>query len=359
MLFGRKKVLERTLAVLAVLAVLGWSGCKKHKEGPTQKRTSAPKARGAGGSLVIYSGRSKSLVRPLIEMFQKKTGIQVKVKYAKTTQLALLLKMEASSGKSNADVFWAQDGGALGLLEQDGLFAPLDAKALAKIPVRFRNARNLWVATSGRARVLAYSPKRVKAAELPKDVFALTAPKWKGRVGWAPTNASFQAFVTAMRVAAGEEKTKTWLQAMKKNGAKSYPKNTAIVKAIAAGEVDLGLPNHYYLLRFKKKDDKYPVEQTFFADGNIGNLVNIAGVGVLKKSKNQSSAKRFVAFLLSKEAQQFITDKVFEYPLLSDVKANKRLVPLDTLLQKTPKLALGKLRDLKGTLKLLTAVGLP
>ena len=92
------------------------------------------------------------------------------------------------------------------------MFEKLPASILTKVPSDFRDADGFWVATSGRARVLAYSPERVKMAELPESVFELTQPMWKGRVGWAPTNASFQAFVTALRVQVGEEKTEEWLQ---------------------------------------------------------------------------------------------------------------------------------------------------
>jgi iron(III) transport system substrate-binding protein len=306
--------------------------------------------------LVIYSGRSKSLVEPIIKQFEKETGTKVKVRYGDTAQLAVALMEEGS--KSPADLFWAQDAGALGAVNKAGLFNPLPESVWFKVPEKFRNSTGMWVATSGRARVIAYSSKRVKPEDLPKSIFELTEPKWKGKVGWAPTNASFQASVTAMRVLKGDAKTEQWLKAMKANGAKSYPKNTPIIEALAAGEIDLGLPNHYYLLRFKKTDSKFPVEQAFFQPGDPGNLVNVAGIGLLKTGRNTKEASAFATFLLSAKAQQYFVSEVYEYPVTGEVIPNPNLVPFDQLLKRTPTLDLEKLDDLEGTLKLLRKAGI-
>lgn len=305
-------------------------------------------------TLTIYSGRSKSLVEPIIKQFEEKTGIQVKANFGGTTQLAAALLTEGD--KSPAALFWAQDAGALGAVSKKEMFEKLPESILTMVPSGFRDAEGLWVATSGRARVLAYSPERVKKAELPKSIFDLTQPMWKGRVGWAPTNASFQAFVTSLRVQVGEEKTEEWLRAMKANGTEKYAKNTPIIEALAAGEIDLGLPNHYYLLRFKKSDADYPVAQTFFKASDPGNLVNIAGVGVLKTAENQETALKFVEFLLSAKAQQYFTSDVFEYPVIESVTQNPNLVPLSELIQAAPVFNLNDMDDLDGTVKLLQKV---
>ena len=302
-------------------------------------------------TLTIYSGRSKSLVKPIIKQFEKETGIQVKVNYGGTTQLAAALLTEGD--KSPAALFWAQDAGALGAVSKKAMFEKFPESILTQVPMIFRDAEGLWVATSGRARVLAYSPERVKMEELPQSIFDLTQPMWKDRVGWAPTNGSFQAFVTAMRVQIGEERTEEWLRGMKANGAKKYAKNTPIVEALAAGEIDLGLPNHYYLLRFKKADSEYPVAQTFFKASDPGNLVNIAGIGLLKSTKDKETALKFVEFLLSVKAQQYFTSDVFEYPVIEGVTQNPNLVPLSELIQVAPTFNLNDMDDLEGTVKLL------
>ncbi|MCY4404144.1 MAG: iron ABC transporter substrate-binding protein [Candidatus Poribacteria bacterium] len=307
-------------------------------------------------TLTLYSGRSKSLVDPIIQQFEKETGIEVKVSYANTTQLANKLMTEGE--KSSASLFWAQDAGALGAVSKKGLFTKLPESVLTKVPKTFRHGDGFWVATSGRARVIAYSPDRVSMEALPKSVFDLTQSKWKDKVGWAPLNASFQAFVTAMRAQVGEERTEKWLRDMQANGAKTYPKNTPIIEALAAGEIDLGLPNHYYLFRFKKGNSKYPVEQTFFKANDAGNLVNIAGIGLLKSSNNDKTALKFIEYLLSVKAQQYFVSEVFEYPVTEGVIPNANLLPLDELLKIVPTFDLNEIDDLQGTIKLLRRVGI-
>ncbi len=310
---------------------------------------------GLAESIVVYSGRSKSLVDPLIRQFTQQTGIDVQVKYGKTAQLALALKEEGDA--SPADVFWAQDAGALGALKKSGMFAELPGSILDEVPPGYRSPSGFWVATSGRARVLAYSPARTEGEQRPREVDELTDPRFKGRVGWAPTNASFIAFVSAMRAQRGDDATRRWLEAMKANGAKAYPKNTAILQAIAAGEVDYGLPNHYYLIRFKSNDADYPVEQTAFNDGDIGNLINVAGVGILKTSRHKAAAERFVAFLLSPEAQAYFANKVYEYPVTGAATPHPMLTDRQTLRAAAPNVALEDMDDLAATQRLLRDTG--
>ena len=306
--------------------------------------------------LTLYSGRSKSLVEPIIKQFETETQIKVKVRYGGTAELAVALLEEGEN--SPADLFWAQDAGALGTISKRGSFQQLPDTIPSKVPEIFRDSGGMWVATSGRARVIAYSSDGINAEEVPDSIFDLTDSKWKGRVGWAPQNASFQAFVTSMRVGIGEEKTEEWLRGMKANETKSYAKNTPIIKALAAGEIDLGLPNHYYLLRFKKTDSDYPAEQAFFKPGDPGNLVNIAGIGHLKTSHHPEEALALIQFLLSLQAQQYFSSQVFEYPVTNSAvpDPNPKLVPLSELLERTPKINLGDLDDLEGTLKLLRKV---
>jgi iron(III) transport system substrate-binding protein len=316
----------------------------------------------AGGSretvreITLYSGRGESLVAPLISRFEEDTGIKVNVRYAGTAELAVLLQEEGD--RSPADLFWAQDAGALGSLAQGGLLRPLSAELTAGIPEIYRNSTGEWVATSGRARVLAYHPQGMGEAPMPGSVFDLTRSEYAGRVGWAPTNASFQSFVSAMRVVHGEETTRRWLEEMLANDTQAYRNNTAIVEALGAGEIDLGITNNYYLLRFLETDPSFPVRQQFFDPGDIGNLVNVAGVGVLRSTGNPEDAEQFLSFLLDTEAQQFFTSEVYEYPVFDSVKENPRLEPLSRLLEISPEINLDGLHDLEGTLRLLRLAGL-
>ena len=307
-------------------------------------------------TLTVYSGRGEALVQPLVDRFTAETGIPVAVRYGGTAELAVLILEEGRA--SPADVYWGQDAGALGALSNAARLRALPEHLIADLPGIYSSRGGLWVATSGRARVLAYSPARTADDPWPASVFELTDERYRNRVAWAPTNGSFQAFVTAMRVVYGGAETEAWLRGMIANGVQSYRNNTTQVEAIAAGEVDYALVNNYYLLRFLVNDPDYPVAQGFFADGDIGNLVNVAGAGVVNTSRNVEEAERFLAFLLSPEAQAYVADEVYEYPVVSDVAPSPRLATFEALLAASPDVDLDVLEDLDGTLDLLREVGL-
>lgn len=306
--------------------------------------------------LTIYSGRSQGLVEPLVEQFEEETGIQVDVRYGETAQLAITLLEEGE--QSPADLFWAQDAGALAQVAKNDLFETLPDSIGNHLPEIFQNSNGLWVATSGRARTLAYDAREVEENELPESIFDLTSSEWEGRVGWAPSNGSFQAFVTAMRAEYGDEETKEWLEGMVENDAQSYSNNTSIIQGISAKEIEVGIPNHYYLLRFKDEEEDFPVEQTFFEEGDIGNLVNVAGTGVIKNAEQSEAAVQFIHFLLSETGQEYITNEIFEYPVTDNVEAHPNLVGFENLLNYAPEVNLDSLDDLEATLELLREVDL-
>jgi iron(III) transport system substrate-binding protein len=279
------------------------------------------------------------------------------VKYGKTAQLALQLSEEGAN--SPADLFWAQDAGSLSAVSAQGLFSSLPPSIRGRVDKAFEHSDKGWTALTGRVRVLAYSPERVKTADLPASVADLSNPKYKGKLGWSPENASFQAFVTAMRKAKGDAATKTWLEAVKNNGAKPYPSNGAIVQAIAAGEVDYGLTNHYYLYAFKAKDPNFPVAQTAFAAGDLGNMLNVSGAGILKSTKNLPVAEQLLTYLLSNSVQEAnVAGEEKEYAVVPGAAVFKDLKAFADVSKEKPVVDLGALSDVKGTLELLRSVGL-
>src|SRR5690606_26622021 len=192
-------------------------------------------------TITVYSGRSEALVGPALEKFQQETGARLRVRYGETAELAALLLEERD--RTPASVFFAQDAGALGALARESRLATLPDPVLTRVDPRFRSPRGEWVGVTGRARTLDYNTGKLTEAELPASVLELTDPKWRGRIGWAPTNGSFQAFVTAMRVQLGEDRAEKWLRDILANKPQEYPKNSEIVRAVGAGEVDVGLVN--------------------------------------------------------------------------------------------------------------------
>ncbi len=304
------------------------------------------------GSLVVYSGRSESLVDPIIRQFADASGIDVQVKYGGTASLAATLLEEGAN--SPADIFYAQDPGGLGAVE--GMFRVLPSSILERAPEWARSNTGRWVGVSGRARVLVYSPERVAEDELPADLMGLTDPKWKGRLGWAPTNGSLLTMVTGMRETWGEEQTRTWVRGLLANGVTIYPKNTPQVAAVAAGEIDIGLVNHYYLYRFVAEEgEDFPAKNYHLPSGGPGSLVMVSGAGILDTAENRENAERFAAFLLSTVAQQYFAGQTYEYPLVEGVKVNRLLTPLEEI--NRPDIALADLADLEGTTEMLRDLG--
>lgn len=328
------------LGLLVPLSLLAQPAAASRADtGPAQPET-----------LTVYCGRGKTLVEPLLKLFEERTGVRVEARYADTTDLANLLLQEGR--RSPADVFFAQDPGALGAVEQAGLLTTLPSHSLERVQPGSRSPSGGWVGVSGRARVVAYSTSRVSPDALPETIFDLTAPQWKGRLGWAPTNASFQLFVTAMRKVYGEERTKQWLIDMKANGVRDYPSNRPIIQAIADGQIDAGLVNHYYLVAMRKDRPDIPVENHLIS-GDLGGLMSVAGVGVLKTTRRADAAQRFVDFLLSDEAQRYFAQQTGEFPLAGSVDPAV-VTPLQGA---AATLDLGSLHDRQGTLDLLRSAG--
>lgn len=304
-------------------------------------------------SLTIYSGRSEDLVGPIIDQFGKATGIDVRVRYGGTSEMAATILEEGR--RSPADIFFAQDPGGLGAVAH--FLGRIPEGILNRAESRFRSPHGKWVGISGRARVVVYNKQNLSEADLPDDIWNFTDSKWKGRIGWPPTNGSFQAMVTGMRVLWGEKKTRRWLKGIQANAPKTYPKNTPIVAAVGAGEIEAGFVNHYYLLRFlKERGESFPARNYHPRAGGPGAIILVAGAGILATSKNKDSAQRFLDFILSPGAQQYFAGQTFEYPVVKGVKTARLLVPLSEI--KSPQIDMGAMADLKGTLSLLRETGI-
>ncbi|MEU3747703.1 MULTISPECIES: iron ABC transporter substrate-binding protein [Streptomyces] len=306
--------------------------------------------------LVIYSGRNENLVKPLIEKLEKHLGANVEVRYGDSAELSAQLLEEGD--KTEAGLFLSQDAGALGALSKEKRLAPLPGTTLDKVDPAYRGSNGDWTGVSGRARVLGYHPDQVPTP--PNSVHELVKPEWKGKIGFVPTNASFQAFVTGMRVLEGDDATRTWLKGLKANEPKAYENNLKVLEAVDKGEVSLGLLNHYYWYEqvAEKGADKVKAKIHYLPKGDPGGLVNVAGVGILEGAdeKQAAYAQKAVDFLLSAESQTYFAEETKEYPLAAGVKTAEGVPPLETL--QPPRIDLGRLDSLKETLAMLQDVGL-
>jgi iron(III) transport system substrate-binding protein len=233
---------------------------------------------------------------------------------------------------------------------------PLAAAQLDLVADGLKDDQGEWVGVSGRSRVVAYNTTTLTEADLPASILDFTDPRWKGKLGWAPTNGSFQAFITALRVLIGEEGARAWLEGIDANDVIAYDNNIAVIEAIAAGEIEAGFVNHYYLYQYLADDADYPVANKIYGGGDPGALVNVAGVGLLDTAEAVEEANAFIDFLLSVEAQTYFAEETYEIPLADGVPPHEGVPTLDQL--QPPDLDLNDLDDLAGTLALLTSVGL-
>lgn len=346
---------RRLLVAVALFAAACSSTAPTSPTPSTAPQGGADPSVGRGGDLVVYSGRSEELVAPLIERFRASTGRDVRVKYAGTAELAATILEEGEN--SPADAFFAQDAGALGAVAGAGMALELPGSILDRVDARYRSPAGSWVGVSGRVRVAAYDSRDLEPGDLPSSIFGFTEPAWRGRIGWAPTNSSFHSFVSALRVVHGDGVARRWLEGMRANEPRAYEGNSQALQAVAAEEIDVALVNHYYLMRqLAEAGSAFPVRNHFFANGDVGSLVNVAGALVLRTSDRREGALDFIAFLLAEESQRYFATETFEYSLVETVPAPEGLVPLAEL--DPPNIDLSDLADLAGTLELLRETGI-
>lgn len=333
------------VATVAILSTLALAACSAGTE-----------ADAADGELVLYSGRSEDLVQPLIDQFEAASGVSVEVRYAGTTELAALLHEEGDA--TPADVFLSQDAGALGAVAKAGLLAGLPEDVTSAVEPGLTSTDGSWVGVTGRARVFVVDSQQVDVAEAPSTIHDLTDPSWAGQVGIAPTNASFQSFVTALRVLEGEDAAQRWLEDMIANDVQLYSNNTAILEAAQAGEIQVGLINHYYWYRLEAElgADGMRAQLVFPEAGDPGSIVNVTGAGILAGAQDDPDAIAFLEYLVSEEGQQYFVDATYEYPLVPGIGAPEGLPAAAELTN--PDLDLSDLDTLAETTALLAEVGL-
>ena len=315
---------------------------------------------GCGGSsanqeLVIYSSRTQSLVQPLLEQYAQQTGTNIRVRYASTASLVATLLEEAQN--SPADVLYLAEPSGWAALSEAGLLSDLPDNLLEKVDDRFRSSQGEWVGTSGRSKVVVYNTENiVPERDLPQSIMDFTDPKWKGRIGWAPTHGEWQILLMAIRTEEGEEAARRWLEGIKANEPETYPNLISIVQAVADGEVDVGFVNHYYVPRFiAEEGEDFRARNYYLGNGDPGAVVDVAGVAIHQSSDLREAAEGFVEYMLDVEAQQYFAQETHEYPLSAGVPPAGDLPPLSSL--DPPAIDPTELSELESTLRLLRETG--
>jgi iron(III) transport system substrate-binding protein len=336
------------MAALLALATVGAAACSATSEdsggGPAEPETEG---------ITLYSGRIAAAIGGAVDIYEADADRDVQVRFAETGDLAATLVEEGSN--SPADVFFAQEPGAIGAVAEQGLLAELPADILDRVPPRFRDPEGRWVGITGRARTLAYG-EEVERSELPDSPLELTEPQWRGRVGWSPVTDSLQQYVTALRLEYGDDVARDWVEGMVANDAVDLPNNVAVRDAIANGEVDVGLLNHYYVAQaIAAEGPDYPVEVHFPPEG-LGSLLLLTSVGVLESSERKEEAFDFVRSLLGPRSQRFFSASSKEYPLARGVEPDPSLtVPLAEI--PVPGGDLNDISEIQATIELMQEAG--
>jgi iron(III) transport system substrate-binding protein len=341
----------RFRAVFAVgLAALTISGCSMASDNSAIDQEQIETS-----TITVYSGRNENFISPFFDEFTAQTGINIEARYGDSAELAALLLEEGKN--SPADVFLSQDAGAIGAVAAQDLFKTLDSGDISVVSEQFRDPNSKWVGITGRSRIIAYNNKKYSESDLPKTIDELLDPKWSGKIAIAPTNASFQSFITAVVQLRGEEKTLEWLKGLNANNPQMFEKNSQMVEAIDQEVVDLGLTNHYYVAEVSQNlGREINVGISFFNNQDAGNLLNVSALGILQTSKKQEQSLKLVKYLLSKSTQEKFVNETYEYSLLNGVAAPTGLPLLDQL--GIPNVRLGQLTDVAKTQELLITSGL-
>jgi iron(III) transport system substrate-binding protein len=320
-----RRLPRRRVAALAILVTAGvaLTGC-----------SAAGNTNTNGKSLVLYNAQHEQTTAALVAAFTRQTGITVKID--NDDEDVLTAKIQQEGSRSPADLFFTENSNWLQILDNASLLSKVDAASLASIPAADSAANGDWVAVSARVSALVYDTKDLSAAELPTSVLQLADPKWKGRIEIAPAETDFWPIISSVEKAYGHARALAWLEGLKTNaGTKGVvPDNEALVDDVNKGVTDLGLINHYYFNRLEAEKGSGAINSAlgYFAAGDPGYLKTYSGIAILKSSRNQDAAQKFVAFLTSAAGQEALAKSdSFEYPLAAGVDAPSSVTPLATL----------------------------
>src|ERR1700733_924685 len=348
----RRRLVKRGTAGLAVLLLAGGlAACG-----------SASGASGSAGSITLYSGQHEQTTQDLVTAFEKQSGIQVNVRYNDEDSFAD--EIIAEKTHPIADVFYTENSPVLEYLQNQGLLAPVDASTLAKTVSKYNSPQKDWVGVSARVSVLIYNPSLISESQLPTTVLQLANPKYKGKLAFAAGETDFQPIVTSVLKAYGKAATLSWLEGIKSNAAAHIvPDNETIADEVNRGQVAFGVINQYYWYRLEAEDGKSAMHSqiTHFAPDDPGYVVDVSGAAVLKSSKHQADAQKFLAFLVSKQGEEIIArasgnEQSYEYPLGSGVTTSAPETPFNQL-QPYP-ITIAELGDGSTAIALLRQVGL-
>jgi iron(III) transport system substrate-binding protein len=284
----------------------------------------------AAETLTLYNGQHAKTTASLAAAFTKATGITVNIRKGSSSQLANQIIEEGDA--SPADLFYSEESPPVAALAKKRLLSKLDAGTLKQVPSDYVAKDGTWLAASMRSRVVAYNKALVKETEFPATVLDFATEAWKDRIAYVPTSGAFQEQIVAVSIMKGRDAALNWLKGLKAYG-KRYNGNGAAMKAVEAGEVPAALINNYYWFNVAAEvgDANMKSALFYFGQKDPGGLITVSAAGILKSSKKQEAAQKFMAFMVSRDGQQAIVDSVAEYPVRTDIKSPFALKPFSEL----------------------------
>jgi iron(III) transport system substrate-binding protein len=336
----------------AVLAACGSSG----------STGSSSVAASTGQSITLFSGQHEQTVDGLVTAFEKQTGITVNVRSDDEDTLADLIAVQGSH--SPADVFYTENSPPLEFLQEKGLLSPVTPATLAETTAKYNSPQGDWLGVSARVSVLIYNPSLISESQLPTSVLQLANPKYKGKLAFAAGETDFQPIVTSVLKTYGKSAALSWLDGIKSNAASHIvPDNETIADEVNRGQVAFGVINQYYWYRLESEVHASGMHSqiTHFAPHDPGYVIDVSGAAVLKSSKHQAAAQKFVAFLGSKQGQEIIAraagnEQSYEYPLGDGVTTSAPETPFDQL--QPTSITIAELGDGSTAIALLRQAGL-
>ncbi len=317
----------------------------------------APSLAGASSSkapITLYSGQHVQTTQALVNAFEKKTGIQVSVRFDDEDTMADQLVAEGSHAR--ADVFFTENTPPLQFLASKHLLAPVSKSTLATTPAKYESPNGMWAGVSARVSVMVYNTSLLKPSQLPTSAMQLAQPQWKGKVAVAGGETDFQPIVTSIAHTYGNAAALKWLNALKANAGSGhqYPDNETVADEVNRGQVAIGIINQYYWYRERAEIGAANMHSAiaYFAPHDVGYVVDVAGAGILRSTQHMAEAQKLVAFFDSAQGQQIIAHSdSFEYPIASGVTTAQPETPFNQL-QPNP-ITLGQLGTGAEAIKLL------
>ena len=318
---------QSVIAVIAGLAMVTSAGCSTPDATETDADTQT-------GEINLYSSRHYDTDDALYEEFTEQTGIKVNLIEGKASELIERIKNEGEN--SPADVLITVDVGNLWRAQEEGLLQTVDSAVLeSTIPANLRSEEGYWFGLSKRARVIIYNKDKVNPEEL-STYEALGESPWQGRVCIRSSSNIYNQSLVASKIAEkGAEEAETWVAGVVNNFAREPEGNdTAQIKAVASGECDVAIANHYYFVRLNQSDKPEDQEVAskvglFFPNQDEGGThINISGAAVPANAPNSESAVKFIEYLVSPEAQSIFADGNNEFAIVETAKKNPALEDL-------------------------------